>query len=130
MKKFLFIIFVLFLFSCSNPTIDTPTTTTTTIPIIKSATVTITNVYQDYYPTLGDYGLITFDYTITNTGNVNINYYEVTFEVICTDGSRYTEWDNGLDVLVSGTNIDYGYVDTYWKQWKTIKPISMKLLCY
>jgi hypothetical protein len=97
---------------------------------VKSATVTITNIYQDYYSSLGDYGYTKFFYEVKNTGNCFIDYYKIWFEATCTDGSKYIDWDNGLNVDIDGTIADYTLIYTSWKQYSSIRVVLIELTSY
>jgi PKD repeat protein len=77
-----------------------------------SVTFEITDWTQDYYESLQEYGLVHVYYKVTNTGTIDIDYYEVWIEVQCADGSTYQEWTNGLNVA-GGTYItDDTFIDT------------------
>ncbi len=66
----------------------------------------ITNWEQDNWCDVEAY------YTIKNTGNVTIDYYEVYFKAKCSDGSVYQDFDNGLNVKVGDTLSDHTYILT------------------
>lgn len=61
------------------------------------------------YSTSSNY--VTAYYTVTNIGNVDIDYYKVYYDVNFSDGSEVSGWTNGLDVLVgksyNGTIMEY-----------------------
>jgi len=132
MKKFLIILTIAFLFLSCSPAIDLipTTTTTTTIPKVKSATVNITNIYQDYYSSLGDYGYVKFFYEVKNTGNCFIDYYKIWFEVTCKDGTKYIDWDNGNYVDIGQVVADYTLIYTSWKQYASIRIVLIELTSY
>ena len=114
MKKFLFLIPIIFL-SCTQP-IKYPES------IKPSANVTIMNVYQDYYPSLNEYGCVEVNYKVKNTGSVDIEYCTVYFEVTCKDGTTYTDLDNRCNFLDIGkTYSGYDMIYTDWKQHDSIK---------
>jgi hypothetical protein len=114
--------------SCNSPLSSIPEP----VPIakIKSVTVTISNITQDYYSSINWYGLVLFNFEIKNTGNCYINYYVITFEATCSDGSKYTELMNGLDVRVDEIGNGIAYVNTYWKKYISIKVKSIELISY
>jgi len=59
----------------------------------------VTNWTQEYYEYFDEYSdYVYVYYKITNTGNIDIDYYEVWFEVRCADGSTFQDWTNGLNV--------------------------------
>ena len=123
MKKFLFIIPIIFLFSCTQVNnasiVKTPT-----------ATVTITNISQDYFEYSNDYSYVDITYDIKNTGNVEINYYKIYFIVTCKDGTTYTDWNIGIDLSPNETQPGDLGIYTSWKQYSTVKVLSMQLDSY
>ncbi len=77
-----------------------------------SAAFEITDWTQNYYESLQEYGLVYVYYKATNTGTVDIDYYEVWIEVQCADGSTYQEWTNGSNVACGTYVTDYTLIDT------------------
>ena len=71
-----------------------------------SATVTITKVEETGIDALK------ISYKITNTGDLNIDYYQIYFTGKLADGSTISDWTNGLDVLSGTTRADITYFDT------------------
>jgi len=55
-------------------------------------------------------------YKITNTGNVDIDYYKIWFTAICIDGSSYEDWTNGVDVNVGYYGLGSVYIDVPKKE--------------
>jgi len=55
-------------------------------------------------------GYVEVFYTIKNTGNITIDYYEVYFKAACSDGSIYQDFDNGLNVKTEEELSDYTYI--------------------
>ena len=55
-------------------------------------------------------GYVEVFYTIKNTGNITIDYYEVYFKAACSDGSIYQDFDNGLNVKTGEELSDYTYI--------------------
>lgn len=113
MKKLLPIIIIL-LASCSSPYYK---------PILEplTAEVTITDIYQDYYSSLDEYGMVELFYEIRNTSTRTINYYEVYFTVTCDDNSTYIDWTNGLYITPGQISPGYIIIYTSWKKYKSIK---------
>ncbi|MBA7567588.1 hypothetical protein ES708_09303 [subsurface metagenome] len=96
MKKIILLIIVLILLSgCGNGILT---------PVELDAEFTIT------YWEIGYFGDAEVYYTIKNTGNVTIDYYEVYFKGKCSDGSIYQDFDNGLNVKVGETLSDFTYI--------------------
>ncbi|RLB89566.1 MAG: hypothetical protein DRH10_05710 [Deltaproteobacteria bacterium] len=71
-----------------------------------SATATITKVEETGIDALK------ISYKITNTGDLNIDYYQIYFTGKLADGSTISDWTNGLDVLSGTTRADITYFDT------------------
>jgi len=55
-------------------------------------------------------GYVEVYYTIKNTGNITIDYYEVYFKAACSDGSIYQDFDNGLNLKTGEELSDYTYI--------------------
>jgi|AntAceMinimDraft_17_1070374.scaffolds.fasta_scaffold26542_1 hypothetical protein len=49
-------------------------------------------------------------YTVENTGNITIGYYEVYFKVACNDGSVYQDWDFNIIVKVGEKETNYFHI--------------------
>lgn len=106
-RKYLLVILVLilaiFLDGCSG--VVTPTK-------VLSADVIITDWEQNYYSSWQEWSdLVKVWYKITNTGNVDIDYYQVWFTAYCVDGSSYEDWTNGLFVDVGHYEFDTTYIN-------------------
>lgn len=71
---------------------------------ILQAKVTITNLEQPF-------NSAHVYYEIENTGNVDIDFYQIWFTVTCTDNSEYTDWTVGSDLRIGDKRNDYGLVD-------------------
>jgi|GEM_PF-2850852 len=61
--------------------------------------------------------MLKVDYELKNTGDVDIDYYEIYLLVRCKDGATIGDWTNGLTVLQGTTrsaftiiNVDYSRV--------------------
>ena len=103
MKKIFFLLIILsLLLACSDS--ESPEK-------ILDAIVKIKDWDQPYYSALHEWGILTIYYDITNTGNVKIDYYKVTFKVTTDDGLTWYDWDNGLDVSPGETLSDYTMID-------------------
>ena len=99
-------------------------------PPSPEAEFEITGWEQNYYEFFQEYGLVQVNYRVTNTGLVEIDYYEVWFEVRCFDGSTYQEWTNGLNVGVGKYATDYTYIDTADKQAVEVTITDYELTSY
>jgi len=90
----------------------------------------ITDWKQDYYEYLGYYSLVEIFYRVTNTGSVNIDYYQVWIEVQCADGSTYQEWTNGLNVPPGSYTTDWTMIDTAEKRAVSVRVTRYELTHY
>ncbi len=61
-------------------------------------------------------GYVEVYYTIKNTGNITIDYYEVYFKAACSDESIYQDFDNGLNVKRRRIIRLYLYFSTFWEE--------------
>ena len=77
---------------------------------VLEAQFEIVSVTQDYYEYLGEWGYVEINYTITNTGSLHIDFYDIYFEVTCESGAVYSDWTCGLNVPVGKTYHDFTYV--------------------
>jgi len=81
------------------------------------ATFEITDWSQAYYgPVAGYSDFVYVYYKATNTGSVDIDYYEVWIEVRCEDGSTYQERTNGLHLSVGMYVTDYTTINVNGKK--------------
>lgn len=85
-------------------------------PPPPKASFQITSWEQDYYEYFQEYAYVYIYFRITNTGAVDIDYYEVYFEVKCRDGSTYQDWTNGLNVKVGKSIDDWTLINTAKKE--------------
>jgi hypothetical protein len=90
-----------------------------------AATFNITKIEQNEW---SDYVYIYYE--IENTGNVNIDYYQVWFTVSCSDGSEYTDWTNGLDLKMGDKRADYDLVNISGKTAVSAKVKDFELTNY
>jgi hypothetical protein len=81
----------------------------------------MTDWKQDYYEYLGKWGYVNICYEIENTGNVDIDYFEVYFEITCEDGTKYYSHDIELSARV-GQKYSYWFpVDVGGKRATSVK---------
>lgn len=107
MKKIITIAILLILTSCTELTSPLE-------PSYAKGKITITRYTQQYYSSLGKYGMVYVYYEVENTGNTTIDYYKVDFIAITSSGT-YKEWDNGTDVTIGSKSADYTIIDTSGK---------------
>jgi hypothetical protein len=99
----LVLILVVFLVGCSEVTPPAE---------ILSADIVIADWEQNYYEYSGEWSdLVEVWYKITNTGNVDIDYYKIWFTAYCEDGSSYEDWTNGLAVDVGHYEFDTTWIN-------------------
>ena len=118
MKKIIIITIILLLTSCSIFE-----------PDIVDAQISITSYTQEYYSSLGRYGLVYVYYDIRNTGNKEISYYEATFKAK-TSTTSYGDWDNGSKIGVGLTKSDYTIINTSGKKCTGVDLVSKELKSY
>jgi len=95
-----------------------------------TATFEIIEWTQGYRGYLRGYDIVWVYFKVTNTGTVNIDYYEVWIEVTCVDGSKYQECTNGSNVLRgSYINDDMG-IDTLRRQASSVSITHYELTSY
>jgi len=89
---------------------------------------------QNYYSSWQEWSdLVEVWYKITNTGNVDIDYYKVWFTAYCEDGSSYEDWTNGsVDVGhyefdTTWINVGYEFDTTWINVGKNKKVTSIKV---
>ncbi|MBA7554874.1 hypothetical protein ES705_47510 [subsurface metagenome] len=114
----LFLILAIFLTGCGG--LVTPTK-------ILSADVIITWWDQSHFEYYGWFNP-EVHYKITNTGNVDIDYYKVWFTAYCVDGSSYEDWTNGVDVNVGYYGLDSTYIDVPKKEVFSIVVTDWELI--
>ena len=79
---------------------------------ILDADIIITDWEQNYYEYSEEWSdLVEVWYKITNTGNVDIDYYQIWFTAYCEDGSSYEDWTNGIAVDVGHYEFDTTFID-------------------
>jgi len=100
-------------------------------PPPPTASFEITEWTQDYHEYSEEYSSYVYVYyKVTNTGTVDIDYYEVWIEVICADGSKYQEWTNGLNVARGTYVTDYTMINTSKKQAVSASVTAYELTSY
>ena len=62
---------------------------------------------QVYYESLEYWGSVEIEYTIENTGSLDIDSYYVFFEIVCEGGSTYSDYAWGMNVPVGQTFYDH-----------------------
>ncbi len=95
-----------------------------------TATFTITKWEQDYDDYFHEWEYVYVYFEVKNTGSIRIDYYQVWFTVTCTDGSQYTEWTNGSDVLPGTTASDYTIIDIAGKEATSVIIYNYELTHY
>lgn len=100
------------------------------VPPPPSAQFTITSWEQTYYEFIDEYGYVYIYFNITNTGSVNVDYYEVWFEVECADGAVYQDWSNGLNVAVGKTLSDWTLINSADKRAVAVRISDFELTSY
>jgi hypothetical protein len=89
--------------------------------LVLSANFRITDWEQDYYQYLGEWGNVWINYEIENTGNVDIDYFEVYFEITCEDGTKYYSYDIGFYARVGQKYSFHFWVDVGGKKVSSVK---------
>ena len=97
---------------------------------LPTATFEITDWTQTYFTYLGYYGYVYVYYKVTNTGAVDIDYYQVWIEVTCADGSKFQQWANGLNVARGTYLTGYTLIDTAKKQASSVAITNYELTSY
>ena len=90
---------------------------------ILQAKVTFTKLEQSF-------GYAWVYYEIENTGNVDIDFYQIWFTVKCTDDSEYTDWTVGLDLKIGDKRNDFGLVDIGEKTAESVEIKNWELTNY
>lgn len=114
--------FIITLTGCYSPYVAPPKPT---------ASFEITDWTQDYYEYFGEYSSYVYVYyKATNTGTVDIDYYQVWIEVTCADGSKYQEWTNGSNVARGTYVTDYTMINTAKKRAISVSVTKYELTSY
>lgn len=93
---------------------------------VLSANVIITWWTQSHFEYYGWFNP-KVHYKITNTGNVDIDYYKIWFTATCIDGSSYEDWTNGVDVNVGYYGLGSIYIDVPKKEVVSVKVTDWEL---
>ena len=86
-------------------------------------TITNTSIVQDAF---NDW-YIDVAYTIHNDGLYNISYYEITFEVTCTDSTKVNDWVDGYNLARSESHSDIWRIYTYSLQPASLEVSNLEL---
>ena len=92
--------------------------------------VTLDNVGQEYYESLGYWSMVRAYYTVNNNSDTMINNYMIFFSVECTDGSIYYDSGYGGYTLSPGkSHSDYTLLYTFDKEAKkdTVRIIEIQV---
>jgi len=96
-----------------------------------SAKVTITGWDQTYYEYLGEWSdYVKVWYNIKNTGNVDIDYYEIWFVARCSGGGSYEDWTNGLNLREGHSHSDYTFITVPGSKVESVKISDVELTAY
>jgi len=95
-----------------------------------SALFKIEDWEQPYYDSIDQYGFVEIFYEVENTGDLDIDYYEVYFTVECSGGKEYTEWTNGTNVKVGRTYSDSIMVDVGDREARDVEIDDWDLTSY
>ena len=99
--------------------------------LAPEVSITVDSFEQAYYKTFGGYSdLVQIFYTIKNTGSVTVDYYEVWFEAICFDGTKYEDWTNGLNLPPGRSISDSMFITVPHKQVSRIRLVDYELSNY
>ena len=90
----------------------------------------INNWDQEYYESFDEYGLVEIDYRITNTGTVDIDSYEVWFEVCTKNDTIFQEWTNGVDIKKGEDDRENIYISTDNKPAASVTIVDYELEKY
>ena len=96
-------------------------------PKILSCDIVIESWGQNYYEYSGEWSDLVVFYTITNTGNVDIYYYQIWFKAYCKDGSSYEDWTSGLWVNVGYSKTDYTFINVPDKEVVSVEVTDWEL---
>jgi len=116
--SFLVILLILALVGCSPS------------PEILSCDIVIEGWGQNYYEYSGEWSDLIVFYTITNTGNVDIYYYQIWFKAYCKDGSSYEDWIKGLWVYAGHSETDYTFINVPDKEVVSVEIIDWELTSF
>ena len=116
--SFLVILLILTLVGCSPS------------PEILSCDIVIEGWGQNYYEYSGEWSDLIVFYTITNTGNVDIYYYQIWFKAYCKDGSSYEDWIKGLWVYAGHSETDYTFINVPDKEVVSVEIIDWELTSF
>ena len=95
-----------------------------------NASIKITSWEQDYSSYSEEYRYVYVYFEVTNTASVDIDYYEVWFDVKCADGSVYQDWTNGSHLLVGKKLSDWTMISTAHKRAVSVTATDFRLWSY
>jgi len=99
-------------------------------PIDLSASFTVTDWKQDYYEFSEEWSdYVYVYYEVENTGDVDIDYYEVYFVVLCQGGS-YHDWTNGMNVRVGAKLSGSTIINVAGKRVRNVEVEDWNLTAY
>jgi len=95
-----------------------------------SASFVITDWEQDYYEYSDEWSdYVYVYYEVENTGDVDIDYYEVYFIASCQGGS-YHDWTNGMNVRVGAKLSDWTMINVAGKRVRNVAVEDWNLTAY
>lgn len=132
---------LLFLTSCKKEEAKTITITITeTVTVTDTVTVTETvtesvaivmkPIEQDYFSSLGYYGSVKLDYSVTNLGDKKIDWIDITFEATTKDGSKYNVTGMIWDIEAGETISDLAYGTVAEKECTSLKVKKVEITIY
>lgn len=106
-----------------------PPVTLPSEPIVKpepgpelSASFTIKSWDQDYYELIEKWGeFVEIYYKVENTGDLDIDYYEVYFVAECSGGKEYYDWMNGKNLGVGEATMEYYLIDVNGREVQSVR---------
>ena len=124
MKKsiflFLLVISWLLIYSCASVQINPQ-------PELIFTIVTWEQSYNDLFE---EYSIVEIYYRVENTGLVEVDYIEVFFEAICTDGTSFIEKSNGLGIRPGEKYNEEAYIDTAGLEVESVQIVDQYLKRY
>ena len=91
------------------------------------AKFTITSWSQEYLEYLEYWSYVEIWYDVTNTGNVDIDFYYVYFDVTCEDGSVFHDYTCDFGPKEGKTYSRYTIVDTAYKKATNVAIVDYEL---
>jgi len=98
---------------------------------VLSASFVITDWEQDYYEYNDEWSdYVYVYYEVENTGDVDIDYYEVFFIVECKGNKEYYDWTNGSNVRVGKRLSDSTLINVAGKEVMDVEVEDWELTAY